>query len=350
MRSRGPASTAMRKARRLRWALALVAVATLGCGRNYVAPSFTWSAEIDGRAAVLEGGAIDLGVVEPHVPVSVRRSGACQSEPPVSFVRISTSCGCVHGRVEIAGDDQRAANQVTAHITVNAIGYPNGPFLQRFFLIFEHDGRELVQAFAIAAVVHSRFKVDLAPLPLGSVLAGQAVAAERVLVGEGVPWAVSDVDWLPPGSGPGRLRHELLGSSPDGQRTLRLEFTAPSSGGAHQDSLLVRTTHPDMPRFVLTVDYKVAGGVELVPPRAPLGRCRRGSAGEWFEVLVVGATAVKVNGATAGQVPGAECLEFAVDPASARGSVVRVRYSGRVCPAKTVAATIRLEVAPGMRA
>lgn len=91
-----------------------------------------------------------------------------------------------------------------------------------------------------------------------------------------VPWRITAAEMAEPGGAPVALSVETTDEEAGRAVHVRLTHPGASAAGLHVGSVLVHTTHPAAPTFLLEAVLAVERGIRAVPSRVPLGYVARG--------------------------------------------------------------------------
>jgi len=317
------------------------------CGQPQRSP-LEWRTLHAGNAIAINDGIVDVGEVRPSARRTVRLEATNRAMTPVDVVGLHTNCGCLKLPRFVKGQAIPAGSAYALDVIVDATGYQVGRFDQSVYVRVAQGDRRWTERIRVSGLVARDLAIRPTLLDFGVVEPDREMWATLTLSSATRAWTVTGVEWhsTEPGA-PAPGFTFVKGEGNESQ--LRITCVAPSSSGLHSRSLRVRTTNADMPEFVVPMVVRVAGGVTVIPPRVPLGRCKQGVPGPWFELLVEGATSVRLcEVREGGETESGDVLEIEIGHGvRERGPTVRVRYSGNPNEQSNFAATVVLRVQPG---
>jgi hypothetical protein len=305
------------------------------------APDIVWQASIGSGPMVTVHRAVVVGSVSARDTVVVKLRLVNSGRAHVRLVRSYTTCGCL--AVTRAPDKQvlPPGAATTLEVTVKVLGYRAGAFSQNLFVQLECDGRSWTDSVVVQGTVTVGLSFTATELDFGTVPAGEGGVGRLAFVSSDDGWTVTAVRWLFDDAHVEPPAFHVEGPS-HGRGEVRILWPAPSTGGTHERDVLVETTHPDVPRFVIRGRLAVVGGVTVVPPRITLGRVRRGTPSSWFRVRI-DCEGLIVRAVRAERADGARFLEVQVRSTEDRSSTMDVRYTGAPSELTNVNGTVTLE-------
>jgi hypothetical protein len=322
------------------------AIALLAACEQPQGSPLEWRTLHVGNAVVINDRIVDVGEVRPSAKRTVRLEATNRAMTTVEVVGLHTNCGCLKLPRLVKGQTILPDTAYVLDVIVDATGYQVGRFDQSVYVRVAQGGRRWTERIRVSGSVSCDLAVRPTLLDFGVVEPDREMVATLTLSSATNAWTVTGVNWHstePGASAPGFTFVKGEGN----ESQLRITCAAPSSNGVHSRSLRVRTTNADMPEFVVPMIVRVSGGVTVIPPRVPLGRCKEGVPGPWFEVLVEGVASVRLGEVRAGAGKGdGDVLDIA-HGTSDRGPTVRIRYTGEPSEQPNLAATVVLRVQPG---
>lgn len=304
-----------------------------------------WTASIDGQDVPIRAGTIDVGLVRARDTKCFRVALVNLGPHAIRLVRVHSSCGCL-SVAGVAGDGRIEAGESRGFdVTVNVTGFRAGDFAQALTAVIAAGARASTEVLTVRGTVAVSIRFGPDVLDFGTSHANVPGRASLWFESADGDWAVTAARWFPDDGVEGLA---VAMAAQEGEHRVVVEITwlGNSVHGAHERDLLVETTHPDLPRVVVGCRLFVADGVAVIPPRVVLGRCRRGVASEWCEIMIAqDGAAMRVDGVSIKAVDeGAEVVDVIVKERMPDGWRLAIRYTGVPVPGGEIVGTITIDL------
>ena len=283
-------------------------------------------------------------MLHPSKPATVYLSFENRTTEPLHSLRLTTDCGCVRIVAIRSAEKLEPGSAGEVELRVDAVGRKSGAFSQRIRLQAAHEGGRVDSTLIVEGIVQSNFEILSPSVDFGRRVGGEVADGTILLRGRGKEWKVSGVEWRNALAGLPNPRLSCSLSPSTGITKLTVSFRAPRINGFHERDLVVTTSHPDLPRFMIASRLEVFGGVNVIPPRISLGRAVSGLIGPWFPILIQGVTDVGGINVVYGTKPSTTpWLEISSARVCDEGTELMCRFVGDGVPEGSHRAMIRFE-------